>query len=195
MIDRRTFMTTGIAATALGAGMPAAFAQTTEILPDPLMPRLVRLGGHVPPWEIHVVPDDFALFWTLPDDRAIRYPVGIGRPGLYEPGNFYVGERKEWPSWTPTPDMIARQPELYEQHADGMAGGIENPLGARALYLFTPDRGDTFLRIHGTNEPGTIGRAVSNGCARLVNDQMIDLYDRVPLETQVVLYAKTNPIW
>lgn len=195
MIDRRTFMTTGIAATAMGAGTSAAFAQTTDILMDPLMPRVVRLGGYVPPWQIHVVPDDFALFWTLPDDRAIRYPVGIGRPGLYEPGNFYVGERKEWPSWTPTPDMIARQPELYEQHADGMAGGIDNPLGARALYLFTPERGDTFLRIHGTNDLGTIGRAVSNGCARLVNDQIIDLYERVPLETQVVLYAKSNLMW
>ena len=101
---------------------------------------------------------------------------------------FYVGDKKEWPSWTPTPDMIEREPELYQPYADGMPGGLENPLGARALYLFTPERGDTFLRIHGTNAPATIGTAVSNGCARLVNEQIIDLYNRVPVDTRVVLY-------
>ncbi len=84
--------------------------------------------------------------------------------------------------------MIEREPELYERHEDGMPGGPTNPLGARALYLFQPGRGDTFLRIHGTHLPGTIGRRVSNGCARLVNDHMIDLYNRVPLDTKVVLY-------
>jgi lipoprotein-anchoring transpeptidase ErfK/SrfK len=140
------------------------------------------------PGEIHVDPDAFALYWTLQDDTAIRYTCGIGRPGLYEPGEFYVGAKKEWPSWTPTPDMIARQPERYAQYADGMPGGPDNPLGARALYLFTPERGDTFLRIHGTNAPETIGTAVSNGCARLVNEQIIDLYERVPLNARVVLY-------
>lgn len=195
MLNRRIFMTTGLAAWSLGAaGVAASDHPDSGVLPDALMPRMVRLDGFIPPWQIHVIPDEFALYWTLPDDTAIRYAVGIGRPGLYEPGSFYVGARKEWPSWTPTPDMIAREPEKYAQHADGMEGGPDNPLGARALYLFTPERGDTFLRIHGTSEPATIGRAVSNGCARLINDQIVDLYERVPLDTQVVLYPKTNPL-
>jgi len=120
--------------------------------------------------------------------RAIRYTVGIGRPDLYEPGEFYVGAKKEWPSWTPTPAMIKRQPEQYARFSDGLPGGINNPLGARALYLFTPERGDTYLRIHGTNDPTTIARAVSNGCARLVNNQIVEFYDRVPMNTRVVLY-------
>ena len=84
--------------------------------------------------------------------------------------------------------MIDREPEKYAKYKDGMPGGIDNPLGARALYLFTPERGDTFLRIHGTNDPDTLGRRVSNGCARLVNSQIIELYDQVPMDTRVVLY-------
>jgi lipoprotein-anchoring transpeptidase ErfK/SrfK len=84
--------------------------------------------------------------------------------------------------------MIRREPDRYTQFADGVPGGLKNPLGARALYLFQPGRGDTYLRIHGTNDPSTLARRVSNGCARLVNDQVIDLYNRVPMETRVVLH-------
>ncbi len=91
--------------------------------------------------------------------------------------------------------MIARQPELYAKWAGGMPGGPKNPLGARALYLFTPERGDTFLRIHGTNDPRTIDMAVSNGCTRLVNDHAIDLYDMVPLDSRVVLHPKSGRGW
>jgi len=129
---------------------------------------------------------------TLPRGRAIRYTVGVGRTDLYEAGTFYVGAKKEWPSWTPTPGMIARQPEQYAKFANGMPGGVNNPLGARALYLFTPERGDTFLRIHGTSDPRTISAAVSNGCARLVNQHVIELYNRVPMGTRVVLNPKTR---
>ena len=86
--------------------------------------------------------------------------------------------------------MIGRQPELYAKWAGGMPGGVDNPLGARALYLFTSERGDTFLRIHGTNDPRTIAIAVSNGCTRLVNDHAIELYNQVPLGTRVVLHPK-----
>ncbi|MGB3553070.1 MAG: L,D-transpeptidase [Jannaschia sp.] len=155
-----------------------------------MMPVQVRIRPEIGPNEIHVIPDSFMLYWTLPGARAIRYMVGVGRPGLYESGEFYVGAKKEWPSWTPTPDMIARDPASYKQFEDGMPGGPNNPLGARALYLFEPGRGDTYLRIHGTNAPGTIGTAVSNGCARLVNDQAIDLYNRVPMKSRVVLHPK-----
>lgn len=157
-------------------------------LPEQFLPREVRIRNEFGPYEIHVDPGSFALYWTLPKNKAIRYSVGIGRPGLYESGEFFVGAKKVWPSWTPTQDMIERQPELYKKYEDGMPGGPTNPLGARALYLFQPGRGDTFLRIHGTHLPNTIGRRVSNGCARLVNDHVIDLYNRVPLETKVFLY-------
>jgi lipoprotein-anchoring transpeptidase ErfK/SrfK len=130
---------------------------------------VVTIPAGAAPYEIHVVPGQFALFWTQPNNTAIRYTVGIGRPGLYEAGEFYVGAKKEWPSWTPTPGMLRREPQKYGPLRNGMPGGLSNPLGARALYLFQPGRGDTFLRVHGTNDPTTIGRAVSNGCARLVN--------------------------
>jgi lipoprotein-anchoring transpeptidase ErfK/SrfK len=126
---------------------------------------------------------------------AIRYAVGIARSGLYEPGTYHVGAKKEWPSWTPTPDMVERDPETYGPYAEtGMPGGPDNPLGARALYLFTPERGDTFMRIHGTNAPETIGTAVSNGCVRLVNEHVVDLYERVPLDAPVILYPSLTTL-
>ncbi len=190
-MDRRQLIA-GSAAVAL-FGSAEAMAQTvtpTSMRPD-FLPVEVPIQPGIAPGEIHVVPDTFMLYWTLPNARAIRYMVGIGRPGLYESGEFVVGAKKEWPSWTPTPDMIERDPDAYAQYADGMPGGPDNPLGARALYLFVPGRGDTFLRIHGTNAPGTIGTAVSNGCARLVNDQAVDLYNRVPLQSRVVLYPQS----
>jgi lipoprotein-anchoring transpeptidase ErfK/SrfK len=179
-------------------GAAPALARIPNALPDYNMPeeqlpREVRIRNDFAPYEIHVDPGQYALYWTLPKKKAIRYSVGIGRTNLYEAGEFYVGAKKEWPSWTPTDEMIERDPASYAQFADGMPGGLNNPLGARALYLFTPERGDTFLRIHGTNSPKTIGRRVSNGCARLINDQMIDLYDRVPLQTRVVLYPLGGP--
>ncbi|MGX9848643.1 L,D-transpeptidase (plasmid) [Limimaricola litoreus] len=145
----------------------------------------------IPAGQIHIMPDDFALYWTLPGARALRYAVGVGRDTLYEAGSFVIQTKKEWPSWTPTPGMLEREPEVYEKWAGGMPGGVDNPLGARALYLFN-DGYDTFLRIHSTNRAQTNGTAVSNGCARLVNDQIIDLYEKVPLETRMFLYPKAG---
>ncbi|WP_299779743.1 L,D-transpeptidase [uncultured Roseobacter sp.] len=191
-MKRRDFiLASGASVVTIGAG--GALASVPASLPDynmpeEFLPREVRIKNDFAPFEIHVDPAQFALYWTLPDQKAIRYSIGIGRPGLYEAGEFYIGAKKEWPSWTPTPDMIERDPESYARFADGMAGGINNPLGSRGLYLFQPGVGDTFLRVHGTNDPKTIGQRVSNGCARLVNDQMIDLYDRVPMNSRVVLY-------
>lgn len=193
-VTRRSFLTSASAAAISWTALPSAAQEGYDAsvkrydLPEEYLPRLVKLRTPLTPGEIHVDPAQFALFWTLPDNEAFRYTVGIGRPGLYEAGEFFVGAKKQWPSWTPTPDMIERQPELYAKYEDGMPGGPENPLGARALYLFTPERGDTFLRIHGTNDPATIARQVSNGCARLVNEHIIHLYARVPLDTRVVLY-------
>lgn len=160
-------------------------------LPEEYQPREVKLRTKLEPYEIHVDPGGYALYYTQPKNMAFRWSVGIGRPGLYESGTFYVGAKKKWPSWTPTADMIERSPHLYEKHKDGMPGGLQNPLGARALYLFQPGKGDTFLRIHGTHLPNTIGRRVSNGCARLVNDQILGLYDMIPMDTKVVLHPTT----
>ena len=190
MLSRRHLLGSGFAA--LGLAGTRAWAHdegAAHSLPPEFEPTLVEIPAGFAPGEIHVDPDAFALFWTLPDNMAIRYAVGIGKPGLYEPGEFFIGAKKEWPSWTPTPDMVEREPELYGPYAEtGMPGGPDNPLGARALYLFTEERGDTFLRIHGTNAPQTIGSAVSNGCARLINEHIVDLYQRVPLNAPVILY-------
>jgi len=156
---------------------------------DPLAPTLVTIQAGIAAGEIHVDPNRFRLYWTLPDSQAIRYAVGIGRRGLYESGTFRVGAKREWPSWTPTPEMIERDPASYERFADGVPGGPNNPLGARALYLYDGNR-DTYLRIHGTNAPNTIGTAVSNGCARLTNEYIVDLYNRVPMDAKVILYNR-----
>lgn len=194
MLTRRHFISTGAAITAFAAH--PAFAQeaavpAAPVVPaDPLAPTFVNLAGEVAPNEIHMDPNTFRLYLTLGGTSAVRYAVGVGRTGLYEPGSFVVGAKKEWPSWTPTPDMIEREPDKYEQYKDGVPGGPDNPLGARALYLFQPGRGDTYLRIHGTNSPRTIGSAVSNGCARLTNEFVVDLYDRTPMQTKVFLYPR-----
>ena len=189
-MKRRDFIiASGASLVTIGAGAAGASVALPDYnMPEEFLPREVRIKNDFAPFEIHVDPAQFALYWTLPDKKAIRYSVGIGRPGLYEAGEFSVGAKKDWPSWTPPPEMIARAPESYAKYADGLPGGINNPLGSRGLYLFQPGKGDTFLRVHGTNEPKTIGQRVSNGCARLINEQMIDLYDRVPMNSRVVLY-------
>jgi lipoprotein-anchoring transpeptidase ErfK/SrfK len=189
-ISRRHFLASAAAASCFGTSASGQAVSPSYQLPEAFMPRYVKTDGGVAPNELHVLPSDFALLWTLPDRRAIRYTVGIGRPGLYESGEFFVGAKKTWPEWTPTDEMIEREPHLYEQWKDGMPGGPGNPLGARALYLFTPQRGDTFLRIHGTHDPSGLGREVSNGCARLMNSHIMHLYDRVPLGSRVVLHPK-----
>ena len=182
-MDRRQMIMGGVALSLFGSG--SAMAQATR---PAFLPVEVAIRPDIAPNELHVLPDSFMLFWTMPGGRAMRYMVGVGRPGLYESGEFFVGAKKEWPSWTPTPGMLHREPQKYGPFRNGMPGGLSNPLGARALYLFQPGRGDTFLRVHGTNDPTTIGRAVSNGCARLVNNQIIQLFNQVPLDTRVVLY-------
>jgi lipoprotein-anchoring transpeptidase ErfK/SrfK len=118
--------------------------------------------------------------------RALRYDVGVGREeALNFRGSAVIGQKAAWPRWIPTADMIRRMPN-YAAYAGGMPGGLENPLGARALYLYVDNR-DSYFRIHGTNEPATIGSAVSSGCIRLFNQDVIDLYNRVPLGASVVV--------
>jgi lipoprotein-anchoring transpeptidase ErfK/SrfK len=120
------------------------------------------------------------LYLSLGDGKALRYGVGVGREGFGWTGHVHVARRAEWPDWTPPDVMLKRRPDLPHY----MAGGIGNPLGARALYLFNT-QGDTGFRIHGTNEPDTIGQAVSSGCIRMLNVDVEDLYDRVKVGTQV----------
>ncbi len=189
-MQRRQFVV-ALAAT-LGTALPvAAHQEAPFILPDDYLPTLVNVPPSLAAGVIHVFPNDFRLFLTLPNAQALRYTVGVGKPGLYHAGQFTVNMKREWPSWKPTRAMILRNPDAYARYADGMPGGEDNPLGARALYLFDDNGQDTALRIHGTNKPRTIGTAVSNGCARLTNDHITDLYDRVPIGTPVFLYEQT----
>jgi lipoprotein-anchoring transpeptidase ErfK/SrfK len=120
------------------------------------------------------------LYLSLENGRAIRYDVGVGREGFAWSGRAHIGRRAEWPSWAPPAEMLKRRPDLPKF----MDGGIANPLGARAMYLYN-EKGDTMYRIHGTNEPDTIGQAVSSGCIRLLNADVIDLYERVKVGAPV----------
>jgi lipoprotein-anchoring transpeptidase ErfK/SrfK len=149
-----------------------------EMLPAEFRPQPVYFRSNEPPGTIVVHTSERFLYLVQDDKRAIRYGVGVGRDGFQWQGLLKVSRKQEWPDWRPPPEMIQRQPYLPRF----MAGGPGNPLGARALYL-----GDTVYRIHGTNQPRTIGHAVSSGCFRLVNGDVIDLFDRVPVGTKVVV--------
>ena len=128
---------------------------------------------------------DRYLYAVEGNGYAMRYGVAVGEEGLTLKGRVSVGRKEEWPSWTPTASMIGRKPHLI-QYAGGVPGGPNNPLGARALYLYRNGQ-DTAFRIHGTNEPWLIGQAVSNGCVRLTNEDIVDLYDGTPLGTSVLV--------
>ncbi|MER9775386.1 L,D-transpeptidase [Mesorhizobium sp. M0220] len=145
----------------------------------------VRYDGNEPAGTIVVDTSQRFLYAVETDGWATRYGVGVGEQGLSFKGTATVGRKADWPSWTPTASMMKRKPRLVK-YAGGVPGGPNNPLGARALYLYRDGR-DTHFRIHGTNEPWTIGTAVSNGCIRMIDDDVIDLYDRTPLGTTVVV--------
>jgi len=125
------------------------------------------------------------LYLVQENGRAMRYGVGIGRDGFTWAGRGVIQYKREWPTWTPPSEMIARQPEL-EPYRHGMQPGIENPLGARALYIFKDGR-DTIYRVHGATDERTIGKAISSGCVRLLNQDVIDLYQRVPSGSPIVV--------
>ena len=187
LMHRRSFLGTALAGAATAVASASATAAVAFELPPRFQAQVVPIRTGWTPGDLHVDPNVHHAYLILPGAQAIRYGVAIGRGDLYESGEFTVGAKKEWPSWTPTQNMIEREPETYAQYEDGMPGGPDNPLGARALYLFDGSR-DTFLRIHGTPQPWTIGRSVSSGCVRLPNEQIVDLYERVPLGTRVVLH-------
>lgn len=141
--------------------------------------RIVAYNGPERPGTIVIKTNERALYYVKPDGKAVRYGVGVGRPGFTFRGTYRISRKAEWPGWTPPPAMRKRQPELPAY----MPGGPNNPLGARALYL-----GSTLYRIHGTNERWSIGQAVSSGCIRMLNDDVIDLYERVRTGARVVVH-------
>ncbi|HEY8579833.1 MAG TPA: L,D-transpeptidase [Beijerinckiaceae bacterium] len=132
------------------------------------------------------------LYLVMANGRALRYGVGVGREGYGFRGAATIARKAEWPRWTPTPNMIAEDPEKNGPWARGMEGGLHNPLGARALYLYVGSK-DTLYRIHGTNEPDSIGHSVSSGCIRLFNHDIIDLYERTPIGARVVVRSAAPP--
>lgn len=160
---------------ALGQPLPAE--RPIERVVDPRFQKqeVAYDGPHKPGTIVIDTPRRF-LFLVQPDGRAVRYGIGVGRPGFEWAGMKSVTRKAEWPNWTPPPEMLKRRPDLPRF----MTGGPENPLGARALYL-----GSSLYRIHGTNEPNTIGTAVSSGCIRMTNDDVIDLYERVRVGAKV----------
>jgi lipoprotein-anchoring transpeptidase ErfK/SrfK len=139
---------------------------------------MVGFSGNYSPGTIVINTTERRLYYVMGNGQAIRYGIGVGRIGFSWAGTTAVSAKKEWPDWTPPVQMLARRPDLPRH----MKGGIDNPLGARAMYL-----GSSLYRIHGSNEPDTIGTATSSGCFRMLNDDVVDLYDRVRVGAKVVV--------
>lgn len=138
---------------------------------------------------IVVDPQRKFLFLVMENGKSMRYGIGVGREGFAWSGDAVIKAKREWPKWFPPVEMQARDPEAAK-YPNGMEGGLQNPLGARALYLYQGNV-DTLYRLHGTNDPSSIGKAVSSGCVRLMNQDIIDLYNRVPIGTKVVVLGDT----
>jgi lipoprotein-anchoring transpeptidase ErfK/SrfK len=213
LMSRRTFCVLGTAAATAaltgcvaepGGFQPATFGyRAVPQLGDPASEpfQLPRVDMNTIPAEFHrqyvdhsgryspgtlVVDTANRHLYLIGDDRtAIRYGIGVGRAGFAWGGRARIGRKAKWPTWTPPAPMIRREPEL-KKYANGMDGGPSNPLGARALYLYKGGR-DTLYRLHGTNEPRSIGQAMSSGCIRLLNKDVIDLYERVPVGATVIV--------
>ena len=190
-------MTVLLRAGVLAAGLsaaPSAFAYMTyptsptypssanmyssRPMASPIQRETVSYYGPQAPGTVIISTSERRLYLVLSDHSALKYGVGVGRQGFTWSGVTRVAMKKEWPDWTPPAAMLKRRPDLPRY----MKGGIENPLGARALYL-----GASEFRIHGSNEPETIGQAVSSGCIRMTNDDVKDLYERVPVGSKVIV--------
>lgn len=159
----------------------APYEQAT--IPEPYRRHIVTYHRHEVPGTIVIDTDARYLYYVLPGGKAIRYGVAVGEEALAFSGVAKVGRKAEWPSWTPTPEIKARL-----DVPDYVSPGPQNPMGARALYLYEGNR-DTLYRIHGTNQPEYIGMAISSGCIRMTNEDVIDLYNRVKPGTVVVVLA------
>jgi lipoprotein-anchoring transpeptidase ErfK/SrfK len=192
----RALIARGVSAMALLGLVACATTLTTPVSrqADPSFARkVVTYPTPVSPGTIVIDPGSHFLYLVQGGGQAIRYGVGVGGEGFGWSGSATVHSKQEWPDWYPPAEMLQRKPELREhmtqlQSGIGMPGGPENPIGARALYLWQGNK-DTLYRIHGTNEPWTIGQNVSSGCIRLTNDDVTDLYNRIPVGTKVLVLA------
>ncbi|MBK0326938.1 L,D-transpeptidase [Rhodobacteraceae bacterium F11138] len=157
------------------------------------LPQRVEANPGLRPGDIHVDAVARYLYHIENGGTAMRYGVAIARGNLYEPGVYTIRRKAKWPTWTPTQAMIKRDPHLYEQHADGMNGGPSNPLGSRAFYLYEGNR-DTYLRIHGSPNPRSIGGRASSGCVRMVMVHINGLYEQVSTGSTAHLYPPENTV-
>jgi lipoprotein-anchoring transpeptidase ErfK/SrfK len=149
-------------------------------------PQRVAYGDGVYPSGALVIDPENRFLYLIEDEKfATRYGVGVGRAGMSVRGTAYIARKAKWPSWSPTQNMIRREPR-YARYAGGMPGGPNNPLGARALYLYR-GKHDTMYRIHGTNQPDSIGQAMSSGCIRMLNAHVEELYEKVSVGALVVI--------
>ena len=186
MTTRRTFIATAAASAAATALPLPALAYTP---PKHLLPTKVRIAAKYQPGEIVILPRSYFLYFVTGEKEAMRYGIAVAKPGLGYTGTAVIKRKVEWPTWRPTDEMIERDPAHYGQfkgNQDRMEGGPRTPLGARAMYLYEGNR-DPYVRIHGTVEPQSIGRMASSGCFRMINDHVIDLYNRVPIGTRVTV--------
>lgn len=151
------------------------------------LPQRVEAKAGLKPGDIHVDAVARYLYHIEPQGTAMRYGVAIAKGNLYEPGTYSIRLKRKWPTWRPTDEMIERDPNAFEQFSDGMDGGPRNPLGSRAFYLFVGNR-DTYLRIHGTPYPRSIGGRASSGCVRMVMAHIIGLYENVQVGSTAYLY-------
>jgi lipoprotein-anchoring transpeptidase ErfK/SrfK len=165
-------------------------AVKSRYLKPELMRQQVAYNTSYPPGTIIVDPAEHHLYLVMAEGKAMRYGIGVGRAGFAWSGSATILHKAKWPRWTPPAEMIAREPRL-EPYRHGMKPGLGNPLGARALYLYQNGR-DTLYRLHGTNEPWSIGKNVSSGCIRLLNQDVIDLYQRTPMGARVVVLDSGN---
>lgn len=156
-----------------------------ERMPTKYHRQLISYKTTEKPGTIIVDTKDKFLYFVMPEGKAMRYGIGVGREGFEWSGTARIGMKREWPRWTPPAEMIGRQPELAKWRG-GQPGGLDNPLGARALYLFN-EKGDTGYRLHGTPEWASIGKAMSSGCIRLMNQDIIDLYERAQNGAKVIV--------
>ena len=200
-LSRRTLLLSALAAAAVPAGRAEAQEDLAAILATEPFPvraedekkisykyrrREVDYETAEPPGTIIVYPNKRFLFLVLGNGKAIRYGAAVGKAGRRWSGAATIGRMEKWPTWTPTPEHIAEYPKLVKWQDGGMPGGPENPMGARALYLYQGDV-DTIYRIHGTHDPRLVGKKKTAGCFALLNVDIIDLYSRVELGARVVV--------
>ncbi|MFO1088947.1 MAG: L,D-transpeptidase [Hyphomicrobiales bacterium] len=197
-MDRRSFLLSSLALAGMTSGALASgdrdFNFGSTFSPKKTARRNAYRGKEIIPYKTGEKPGtvivntaERRLYFVLPDGKAVRYGVGVGRQGFEWSGVARIGAKQTWPEWRPPPEMIERELAQYGRRLpDVMPGGPNNPLGARALYLFQGQK-DTLYRIHGTNAPQTIGQAMSSGCIRMLNEEVIDLHDRVKIGAKVIV--------